>query len=260
MPASSSEFDLPLYRDAQLYDAEHWWKTDDLQFWRELAAEYGPRVLELAAGTGRLALTVLESDSHYTGLEISAPFLERAQEKLASYGDRARLILGDMRDFHLGESFDLIFIGFNAFLHLLTDDDACSALRCMAEHCHAETRLAIDIFVPDPLFLFRPPNHRAAAMDYIDPIDGQSVSVTESNEYDPLTELNRISWYYSTAKRPDFLRYDFTMRMFYPDTMDRLLHECGFQVLEKWGDYGRHPFGPESALQLYLARPAGNEQ
>ncbi len=260
MPDPASEFDLPLYRDAQRYDAEHWWKTDDLQFWRQLAAEFGPRVLELAAGTGRLALKVLESDSHYTGLEISTPFLERAREKLAPYGDRVRLIQGDMRDFHLGEKFDLIFIGFNAFLHLLTDDDAQAALRCMGEHCHPETRLAIDIFVPDPFFLFRPPNQRIATMEYTDPNNGQTVKVSETNEYDPLTEINRISWYYSTAGRPDFLRYDFTMRMYYPDTMDRLLHECGFQVLEKWDDYARHPFGPESALQLYLARPAGGGQ
>lgn len=260
MPATASEFDLPLYRDAQRYDAEHWWKTDDLKFWRELAVEFGPRVLELAAGTGRLALTVLESDSHYTGLEISAPFLERAREKLALYGNRARLIQGDMRDFHLGQSFDLIFIGFNAFLHLLTDDDAQATLHCVGEHCHPETRLAIDIFVPDPLFLYRSPNQRAVAMEYIDPNDGRTVKVSETNQYDPLTEINRISWYYSAAQRPDFLRYDFTMRMFYPDTMDRLLHDCGFQVLEKWDDYRRHPFGPDSTLQLYLARLAGKEQ
>ena len=190
-------------------------------------------------------------------LEISAPFLERAREKLAPYGDRVRLIRGDMRDFHLGEKFDLIFIGFNAFLHLLTDDDAQAALRCIRAHCHPQTRFAIDIFVPDPLFLCRPAGHRAPAMEYTDPASGEHIKVMETNDYDPLTEVNHISWYYSSAERDDFLQYDFTMRMYYPDTMDRLLHECGYKVLEKWGDYARTPLGPESALQIYIARPAG---
>ncbi len=254
MPTASDEYDLPLYRDAEIYDAEHWWKVDDLQFWKQLAVDFGPRILELAAGTGRLALAVLETDCRYTGLEISTPFLKMAEGKLASFGDRVRLVHGDIRDFQLDEQFDLIFIGFNAFLHLLTDADALAALRCIRAHCHPQTRFAIDIFVPDPLFLYRPPGHRAPAMEYTDPASGEHVKVTETNDYDPLTGVNHISWYYTSAERDEFLQYNFTLRMYFPDTMDRLLHDAGFQVLEKWGDYKHTAFDQESSLQLYLAR------
>ena len=257
MPDLSEEFDLSIYQDAARYDAEHWWKTDDLAFWEEMTDEFGPRVLELAMGTGRLASPVLETGATYTGVEISTAFLRRAREKLASYGRRLRLIQGDIRDFHLDETFDLIFIGFNAFLHLLTDEDAIAALACVREHCHEKTRFIIDIFVPDPLFLYRPEGHRVPAKIYNDPNTGATVRVEETNGYDPETELNHLRWYYSTDEEKDFLVIDFTLRMYFPDTMDRLLHDAGFQVVAKWGDYQRTPLSDDSELQIYVAQVAG---
>lgn len=257
MPAAPTEFDLPLYQDAALYDAEHWWKTDDLIFWREMAEEYGPRVLELAAGTGRLGLHVLQTQATYTGVEISEGFLRRARSKLGPFGRRARLIQGDIRQLHLGETFDLIFIGFNSFMHLLTDEDALATLGCVREHCHSATRFIIDLFVPDPLVLTRPAGHRIQAMVYPDPETGDTVTVDETNDYDSETELTRVCWYYSTTRARDFLKYDFTVRIYYPDTLDRLIHDSGLRVVEKWGDYKRSPFGPESKLQIYVAQLAG---
>jgi SAM-dependent methyltransferase len=243
--------ELPIYQDAVRYDAEHWWKVDDVPFWEEMARENGPKILELAAGTGRLALPILKTDVVYTGIEVSRPFVKRAREKIAQYGDRGRVIQGDIRSFHLKQTFDLIFIGFNSFLHLLTDKDANRMLACIREHCHSETRFMIDIFVPDPLFLYRPEGKRVPAKIYVDPATNDNVSVEETNRYDPDTELNYLK------KIPDFLVADFTLRMYFPDTMDRLLHEAGFQIIEKWGNYQRTAFREDSELQIYMARVAG---
>lgn len=257
MPNPSTAGELPIYQDAARYDAEHWWKTDDLPFWEAMAGEFGPRVLELAAGTGRLALPVLKTGATYTGVEISESFLQRAREKLTPFCQRVSLVRGDIRNFHLDETFDLIFIGFNSFLHLLTDDDALATLACVREHCHESTRFIMDIFVPDPLFLYRPKDRRVPAKIYRDSETGGAVKVEEINSYDPETELNRLRWYYSTDENKDFLVIDFTLRMYFPDTMDRLLHDGGFQVAAKWGDYNRTPLSPDSELQIYVARQGG---
>ena len=230
MPAAPTEFDLPVYQDAMRYDA---------------------------AGTGRLGLHVLQAQATYTGVEISEGFLRRARRKLAPFGSRARIIQGDIRQLHLGETFDLIFIGFNSFMHLLTDEDALATLSCVLEHCHSATRFIIDLFVPDPLTLTRPENHRIQAMVYPDPETGATITVEETNDYDPETELTKVRWYYSTTGERDFLEYDFTVRIYYPDTLDRLIHDAGFRVVEKWGDYQRSPFGPESNLQIHVAQLAG---
>ena len=249
--------ELNIYLDAVMYDAENWWKTDDLAFWGELAREFGPNVLELAAGTGRLAPPILDAGANYIGIDASSAFLQQAGTKLASYGEKARLIMGDIRQFDLGRTCDLILIGFNSFLHMLTDEDALAALACIRRHCHANTRFALDIFVPDPLFLYRPENQKVPAKIYADPDSGVQVTVMETNRYEPESGLNHLRWYYSKEDDPDFLVLDFTLRMIYPDTMDRLLHDAGFRVLEKWGDYRRTPLSTESALQIYLAERAG---
>jgi len=254
MAIQENEFDLPIYQDAARYDAEHWWKTDDLAFWKGMAETYGPDVLELASGTGRIALEILKTDATYTGVELSPAFHQQAQEKLSGYGARVSLVAGDIRSRQLGRTFDLILIGFNSFLHLQSDADALAALSCIRGHCHDDTRLVIDLFVPDPLILYRPDGHRIEAMHYQDPETGLAIAVEETNTYDPETERNYIRWYYSSEEKRDFLVYDFTVRMYYPDTMDRLLHDAGFIIEEKWGDYDGAAFGPESNLQIYIAR------
>ncbi|UCH10613.1 MAG: class I SAM-dependent methyltransferase [Fidelibacterota bacterium] len=249
---------LPIYQDAARYDAEHWWKVDDLAFWETMARKFGPRTLELASGTGRLAEPVLKTNATYTGVEISASLLKRARGKLATYRQRVRLVQGDIRNLHLNETFDLIFIGFNSFLHLLTDEDALAALDCVREHCHPDTRFMIDIFVPDPIFLYRPPDQRVPTKIYPDPETGAAVKVEETNSYDPETELNHLTWYYSTDEARDFLILDFTLRMYFPDTMDRLLHDAGFSVINKWGDYQCRSFNENSELQIYVTQVAVN--
>jgi len=255
MSSLPAECVLPVYQDAARYDAENLWKVNDLPFWEAIAGEFGPRVMELAAGTGRLAPPVLKTGAAYTGVELSEPFLQHAREKLASFNQLVRLTQGDIRDFHLDEIFDLIFIGFNSFLHLLTDEDALATLGCVREHCHRGTHFVMDIFVPDPLFLYRPENQRVPAKVYTDPETGATVNVEETNSYDPETELNHLRWFYSTADKKDFLVIDFTLRMYFPDTMDRLLHDAGFKMVEKWGDYERTPLSPDSELQIYVAQP-----
>ncbi|MBC8400971.1 MAG: hypothetical protein H8E14_05735, partial [Candidatus Marinimicrobia bacterium] len=47
-------------------------------------------------------------------------------------------------------------------------------------------------------------------------------------------------------------RYRFDMRIYYPDTMDRLLNDSGLTILEKFGDRAGNPLNTESELQIYI--------
>jgi len=51
-----------IYSDPELYDAAHLWKTNDIEFIANAAAEFGGPVLEMASGTGRLALPFLKKE------------------------------------------------------------------------------------------------------------------------------------------------------------------------------------------------------
>lgn len=250
---STEEYQNTIYHDPQRYDDEHWWKTDDIPFWRRIFSESsGHKVLELATGTGRLALPLISCGAEYTGIEISPEFTAVANEKIRIENKYSKVIQGDIRSFNLSEKFDLIFIGFNSFLHLLTDKDAESCLSCVAAHMHDKSRFVIDIFLPNPLFLYRPENMRFSTMEYRDSSTGEKVWVEETNEYDSTTEINKIRWFYSTKKNKDMKIYDFTMRMYWPDTMNRLLIDAGFSIEHVWGTYKKKPFTENSNLQIYV--------
>ncbi len=70
-----------IYSDPELYDAAHWWKTNDMEFIAKTATKCGGPVLEMAAGTGRLALPIIERGINYTGIELSSSFSKFCTKK-----------------------------------------------------------------------------------------------------------------------------------------------------------------------------------
>ena len=226
-----------------------------MDFWTNLFHETdGDTVLELACGTGRLGPIFLREGAKYTGLDIEADFVRSARKKLSIFGDLVSIIEGDMRSFKLGKKFDLIFIGFNSFLHLLTDKDALAFFHCVQTHMHKNSRFIIDIYIPDPLFLYRPEEVRFPVLEYTDSNTDDYVYVEESNIYDSVTEVNELVWYFSTKDKKDFDRRQFTMRMYFPSKMNQILIDSGFRVSHQWGDYYRSTLDEGSKLQIYDVR------
>ncbi len=253
MTFDTSEFKNTIYHDSQRYDDEMYWKKDDMEFWK-LILDTTPnkKILELASGTGRLAVPLIREGADYSGLEISSEFCETAREKISHFRYEHSIIQGDMRDFNLNQTYDLIFIGFNSFLHLLKNEDAFACFECVKKHMvKGKSRFIIDIFVPDPLFLYQPENMRYPVMEYIDSVTNEKIEVEETSSYDPTTEINKISWYYKAETPADNRNYNFTMRMYFPDTMNRILTDAGFTINNVWGDHVQTPFNEGSTLQIY---------
>ena len=184
-------------------------------------------------------------------MEISPDFSDLAKKKLLSAENPVSIISGDMRNFQLNKTFDLIFIGFNSFLHLLKDEDAISCFECVKKHMHENSRFLIDIFTPNPLFLYRPEGVLFPVLEYTNSEIDEHVYVEESNIYDPDTEINELTWYFSTKTKKNFTKAHFSMRMYFPSKMNQLLIDSGFKILHQWGDYYRTKLGEGSKLQIY---------
>ena len=122
---------IDIYTKPELYDAIHQNYSWDKDLITTIAEKARGPVLELAAGTGRLAQLILDLGLDYTGIDTSNEFLNMAIEK---YGDRAAFHQNDMSQFDLDQQFNFIFIGFNSFLHNLTDKDASQCLRSVYDH------------------------------------------------------------------------------------------------------------------------------
>ena len=251
MTLDLSEYKNSIYHNPQRYEDQYWWKKNDIEFWKNIYDKHiGTRILELGCGTGRLGLPLLRCGAHYTGVEISKEFCVYAEEKIVQSGFSPNIVNQDFRDFNLGEKYDIIFIGFNTFLHILTDSDAISFLKAVKSHMHSESRFYIDIFVPDPSFLYRT-QKRVKNLEYIDSQTNQTIYIDEVCNYDQSTEINKVTWIYYSKDSDKEEKYQFTMRMYYPDTMNRIITDVGFHINQLWGDHEFNEFNEYSELQIY---------
>ena len=245
-----SEYKNSIYHSPMRYDDQYWWKKNDIEFWKKIYSQSkGNTILELGSGTGRLALPLLKEGATYSGLEISKKFCQHAEKKISNGGFTPDIINQDFRDFNINKKYDLIFIGFNTFLHLLTDSDALFFFKSVKRHMHSNTLFYIDILVPNPDFLYRG-NKRLKNLEYIDSKTNDIIYVDEICKYDGITEIMKVKWiYYSKNKQEE--EYQFTMRMYYTDTMNRLITDSGLYINNLWGDYNLNKFDESSELQIY---------
>ena len=223
-----------------------------MQFWSNLALDMQPRsVLELACGTGRLAHLFLRENIDYTGIDIVPNFIKTAQNKLKNLPKSGSFICANIKKFDLNKKFDLIFIAFNSFLHLLTNKDIIECLSQVKLHMHPNTHFIIDIFIPNPLFLYKPKNYKSKVLEFFDSEKKETIYVEETNDYNPTTDINKINWFFSTNQKANYEIRTFAMRMLFPSTINQILIEQGFLINNQWGDYYKNKLTSDSKLQIY---------
>ena len=239
--------DIYLYPD--LYDALHQNIETDKNVITHYAKKCNGPVLELASGTGRLSKYITGLGLPYTGIDNSQSFLDVSIENL---GSRGTFLLRDMRDFHLNKKFDFIFIGFNSFLHNLTDKDAVSCLTSIKTHLNDGGLFLLSIFQPDHSFLYRD-EYLYEARTFFD-YHGKQCRMMERNSFDDETQINSLTWQLEIDGDLSDETYSFKQRMYYPHKMDLLFQETGFSIQEKFGDWNMNPLGEESPLQIYICK------
>jgi SAM-dependent methyltransferase len=245
----------PLYHDPPRYELlAQLTAPADIDFYQSLLRETGGPVLELGCGTGRLLLELARGGAEVVGLDLSPALLDFARQKADAQGAEITLALGDMRRFDIGRTFPLLIVAYNSFNHLFDLDSICDCLLTLAKHMDADSRLVIDTFQPSLAFLGDRPDQRRAILHYLDPQTGERVILHEENHYDPVTQVNRVIWSYEIDGKQDARVEELRMRLFFPQEFDALLTLNGFEIEEKYGNYDRQPFGPDTPKQLTVCR------
>jgi SAM-dependent methyltransferase len=85
------------------------------------------RSLELAIGTGRIALPLAATGVPVDGIELSPAMIERLRAKPG--GDALTVVCGDMAAVTMPGRYRLVYIVFNSLMNLLTQDEQ---VRCVA--------------------------------------------------------------------------------------------------------------------------------
>ena len=105
----------------------------ELDFWDLMVTQAGGPALELAVGTGRIAIPLARLGHEIWGLDTSEPMLDRAAAKIqqlpAAVRGRLHLHAQSMSEFDLPAQFGLIYAPFNSFL---LQDPAHAAPACLA--------------------------------------------------------------------------------------------------------------------------------
>ena len=114
---------------------------------RLAALAEGGRALELAIGTGRVAVPLAERGVPVTGIELSAPMVARLREK----ADEATIpvVMGDMATARAEGSFRLVYLVFNTISNLLTQDEQVACFANAARHLEPGGRFVVELWVPE---------------------------------------------------------------------------------------------------------------
>jgi SAM-dependent methyltransferase len=137
---------------ARIYDPWSASVTEDVEFYVDEALASGGPLVELAVGTGRIAVPVAKAGIHVIGVDESAGMLAVARE----YGEREGvgtsldLRVGDMRAPPVPERVPLVAIPFRSLLHMPNEHEKLTVLEAVARILEPGGRLIFDVFAPSP--------------------------------------------------------------------------------------------------------------
>jgi SAM-dependent methyltransferase len=201
-----------------------------VSFLKELAGD-GP-ALELGIGTGRVALPLAEAGVEVHGIEASEAMLAKLKAKPG--GDRISVTVGSFADFSLQTRFRLVYVVFNTFFGLLTQDEQVDSFEAVRRHLTPDGVFAMQAFVPD-VTRFDVHNQRVAAESV-----GIDEVMLETSTHDPFAQ--RTDSAYVRIHDSSIRMYPVRIRYAYVSELDLMARLAGLRLRERWGDWGRQPY------------------
>jgi methyltransferase family protein len=212
-------------------------ESTTVAFLRALAGD-GP-ALELGIGTGRVALPLQEAGVEVHGIDASPAMVAKLREKPG--GDRIRITMGDFADFSLETRFRLIYVPFNTFFGLLSQDDQISCLRAVGRHLTDDGAFVAELFVPDLSRFDR--GQRVSAIDV-----GTDEVRLDVSEHDPVAQTTTNQ---HVVIREDGVKlFPVRIRFAYVAELDLMARVAGLRLRERFADWDRSPFGPKSEKHI----------
>ncbi|MCC2334709.1 class I SAM-dependent DNA methyltransferase [Cellulomonas wangsupingiae] len=212
----------------------------------ELAGD-GP-ALELAIGTGRVAVPLAQRGVPVTGIELSPAMVEQLRTKV----DEAAIpvVVGDMATVRAPGRFTLAYLVFNTISNLLTQAEQVACFRNAARHLAPGGRFVIELWVPRLRSL--PPGSTAdvwhdepgyLGIDTYDVLQQRIVSHHVHFDEDRSARVTRTSH-----------------RYVWPAELDLMAQLAGFALESRHADWTGEPFTAESRSHVSVYRLAGGEQ
>jgi SAM-dependent methyltransferase len=220
-------------------------------FYRDVAVHAGDPILELACGTGRLAVPLAADGHQVVGLDISPSMLGAKAE---ADGVEMDLVQGDMRDFDLGRRFALVIVGCNSLAHLVRNEDLTSCLSAVARHLAPGGVFAFDVVNPNLRELARAESSGAPTGDSEDllPVARNVRSIA----CDPVRQVQELQIRVLEPGMERLVIAPMRLRVFFPQEVPLRLALAGMEMAARYGDFDGDWLTGRSSNQVCLARSA----
>ncbi|MGH2931449.1 MAG: class I SAM-dependent DNA methyltransferase [Gaiellaceae bacterium] len=202
-----------------------------VDFLVELAGD--GRALELAIGTGRIALPLAQRGVPVHGIDMSKAMVARLREKPG--GEDIGVTIGDFATTTVEGTFSVAYLVFNTIQNLTTQAEQVACFRNVAAHLEPGGCFVIEVGVPSLRRL--PPGETLRAFHLsetrwgIDEFDvaNQSLISHHFQIVDGRVERNSVPF-----------------RYVWPEELDLMAQLAGMSLRERWSGWQREPFTSES--------------
>jgi hypothetical protein len=149
--------------------------------------------------------------------------------------------VGDFADLAVEGKFSLVFVVFNTFFSLLTQDDQIRCFRDVAEHLEPGGRFVIEAFVPDLARFDREQRVNATRVE----IDSLLLETSVHHRNEQRVDAMQVQLSENGTKlSPVRLRYSF------PSELDLMARLAGLRLESRWGGWDRRPFAADSEQHI----------
>ncbi len=248
---------------ARLYDLDLSADPGDLDLYLALAGRKGSPVLELAVGTGRIAIPLAASGYDVTGVDLDRSMLARAREAVDAKGlasaRRLHLVEGDARTVRLEDAgrYQLTTIPLNSIFLMGTRADQAAAVQTLAAHLAPGGIAVVDAWLPDADDLARYDGRLVLEWVRDDPDTGHTVTKAVAAEFDAATGVVRLTTIFEGGPSGEpaarWVRTD-RLRLVGPDELAAFAEAAGLVVEELAGGYDMEPLAAGAERVVMIAR------
>ena len=220
---------------ASVYDQLAAGMTEDVAFYVGLAEQARGPVVELAVGTGRVAIPIVErTGRRVIGIDVSSEMLAIARRHAFAAGIELDLRQADMREFSLEQTTDLVICPFRAMLHLPDHDARVNVMKRVRSALVPGGRFAWNAFVFDP-----------AIANEISGVWREEHGVRNRSTYD-----------YAERRIDLTIETGATVPLWWVDReeWDAAVADAGLEVEALYGWFDRTPLDENSREFVYVAR------